>query len=740
MWTGAVAVGLTWSGSAPGQVPGPAARPAQVAPDGSQADVSVTTHTPGQTERRLRVLRVTTENGEPVAEVQDVGGGPVEKIPVRDLLGKSEPSGDLPISHKTEWHEAPCPPAGHTTAAQAEIGSAPPALSAPRRIIFPENPLVKLATRIGEQSPPTLDPPPAKTIVVAAVDSTPPAAPGGPAEPGRLVFADQPLVVPQTIVPPNPPAPPVPAANTPGSRPDLPAVDAKGWPVLTAQAPATSADGKATPAPRNPWQGIPSPAEIRALTKPSASTTSNPIPKPPVNARVINAQYLVTRPEAGGQIIPVRAVAAAPPAPAPGSFEAQPTLVKYLTAEYTRVAGPYMQPSAAQLAAQPTQAKCSVQNVSPAPGSFEAQPTLVKYLTAEYTRAAGPYLQPSAAQLTQAKCSVQNVSPAPGSFEAQPTLVKYLAGGTAQPMPAGSRVSGNAPGPARDNYAAAFAAQPTLLKSWSQLFSRSPATSSTSVPVVGGTQTPPRAMPAPAAPMPMPPVATAPQPPAPMPATITPRPAPQATIPPPDIPPATLPPDAPTELPPIDAVKPAPAEPKKPKAGPKKEPPDTIPPAVGVIAPAGASYAAAARPSQRLRYLTVGGARPMDVAHAATRVSVEPPDTILRVALGAMSSPMVDEVGPFATELFTALRPTIRERAATALAEGRYGWKPEIKALLAKAAQTDPAPTVRAHCIHALSKLGYHETKYLEYLEESAVKDEQMVRQASHLALAKLEN
>jgi hypothetical protein len=99
---------------------------------------------------------------------------------------------------------------------------------------------------------------------------------------------------------------------------------------------------------------------------------------------------------------------------------------------------------------------------------------------------------------------------------------------------------------------------------------------------------------------------------------------------------------------------------------------------------------------------------------------------------------MLREVQPFVNELFQALRPSVRERAATALSEGRYCSWPEVKATLAQAALSDPAPAVRAHCIEQLSKLGYTEASYVGYLGACAESGDPAVKQAASAALGKL--
>jgi hypothetical protein len=101
---------------------------------------------------------------------------------------------------------------------------------------------------------------------------------------------------------------------------------------------------------------------------------------------------------------------------------------------------------------------------------------------------------------------------------------------------------------------------------------------------------------------------------------------------------------------------------------------------------------------------------------------------------------MVEEIQPYVNDLAAALRPSLRERAASALAEGRYGSRPEVKATLARAAFADPAPSVRAHCIKLLSKLGYHESSYLSFLGACADSKDLEVKQAALAALAKLQS
>jgi hypothetical protein len=102
------------------------------------------------------------------------------------------------------------------------------------------------------------------------------------------------------------------------------------------------------------------------------------------------------------------------------------------------------------------------------------------------------------------------------------------------------------------------------------------------------------------------------------------------------------------------------------------------------------------------------------------------------------ADPMADEIGPNLRDLAGALRPSVRERAATALAECRYGWRPEVQTQLAKAAASDPSPDVRAHCVKLLSKLGYHESRYLDELAGWAESGPPPLKQAAAAALARL--
>jgi hypothetical protein len=74
---------------------------------------------------------------------------------------------------------------------------------------------------------------------------------------------------------------------------------------------------------------------------------------------------------------------------------------------------------------------------------------------------------------------------------------------------------------------------------------------------------------------------------------------------------------------------------------------------------------------------------------------------------------MADEMHGFVTALHSSPSEAERAMAVKALADGRYGSRMEVKALLFRAAQTDPCPAVRARCISHLCKLGYFDPAFL---------------------------
>ena len=119
--------------------------------------------------------------------------------------------------------------------------------------------------------------------------------------------------------------------------------------------------------------------------------------------------------------------------------------------------------------------------------------------------------------------------------------------------------------------------------------------------------------------------------------------------------------------------------------------------------------------------------------------SNNPIHVILPVGYVPAEFRMKDETAHDVASLQQASRPTVRQDAATALAEGRYGSRMEVKTILAGAAMHDPAPVVRAHCITSLSKLGYISPEYVGYLRQCSADASPEVKAASAEALFKLE-
>lgn len=117
----------------------------------------------------------------------------------------------------------------------------------------------------------------------------------------------------------------------------------------------------------------------------------------------------------------------------------------------------------------------------------------------------------------------------------------------------------------------------------------------------------------------------------------------------------------------------------------------------------------------------------------------DPIHVVLPVGFVPPEFRMKSETADTMTTLQTAMRPTARQDAATALAEGRYADKMEIKMALAQSAMHDPAPVVRAHCIDCLSKLGYCAPEYVAHLRQCAAGSEPCLKVAASNAMAKLE-
>jgi|GEM_PF-3353806 len=89
-------------------------------------------------------------------------------------------------------------------------------------------------------------------------------------------------------------------------------------------------------------------------------------------------------------------------------------------------------------------------------------------------------------------------------------------------------------------------------------------------------------------------------------------------------------------------------------------------------------------------------------------------------------------------DLCTATQPVLREEAATKLSTGRFAQRPEVKAALYKAAVGDPAPSVRAHCIECLMKLGHDEAGFRVHLQGVSEGGPKIVQTAARTALANL--
>ena len=218
--------------------------------------------------------------------------------------------------------------------------------------------------------------------------------------------------------------------------------------------------------------------------------------------------------------------------------------------------------------------------------------------------------------------------------------------------------------------------------------------------------------------------------------------APAVVAAPPVVVAAAVPLPAPAPAAPRVTVQPATAAPTAFVAAPATSPP---PATVAAIEPPPFAPSVTVTPANPVQQVGAWTAAPpvAEIRRAATELPAlvpprEPLNTHVAGQLAPTGDAMESEVEPAVRELFTALRPSLRERAATALAECRYGSRPEIKALLARAALLDPAASVRAHCIRKLSALGYHEASYLEYLGSCADSGQPDVKVAAATALARL--
>lgn len=229
--------------------------------------------------------------------------------------------------------------------------------------------------------------------------------------------------------------------------------------------------------------------------------------------------------------------------------------------------------------------------------------------------------------------------------------------------------------------------------------------------------------------------------------------APQPTAPQP-VPPAVTP--APARRDVWSAVKPTPGVEVKPAVvtpqfqtlpsatTPGLQPklsPDPVPPTTGAVV-----RGQAPEPTHGYLHLKPPGAEPSNSApgylHLKPQVAEER-SSVEQAGYGyptrqSIEQQMMTETKHHVYDLYTAVRPSLREDAATALAEGRFASRPEVKQVLAKAALADPAPSVRAHCIRLLSALGYHDPEYLEYLRSCVAAGNASVRVSATIALGRL--
>lgn len=130
---------------------------------------------------------------------------------------------------------------------------------------------------------------------------------------------------------------------------------------------------------------------------------------------------------------------------------------------------------------------------------------------------------------------------------------------------------------------------------------------------------------------------------------------------------------------------------------------------------------------------------PTPMPSNAVGVAGEPLKVSLPVGVVPVEFRMKSELAADAATLRLAIRPTQRQDAATALAEGRFGSSSEVKTILAGCAKSDPAPVVRAHCIDCLSKLGYAEADHVAYLRQCLMDSDDAVKTAAANALVKLQ-
>jgi len=98
----------------------------------------------------------------------------------------------------------------------------------------------------------------------------------------------------------------------------------------------------------------------------------------------------------------------------------------------------------------------------------------------------------------------------------------------------------------------------------------------------------------------------------------------------------------------------------------------------------------------------------------------------------------VKEIQPYAAALQSADTVSERVMGARALAGCRHASTDVVKALLCRAAMTDPHPSVRACCIEKLCKLGCYHPSFMSLLESACDDPSDEVKSAANVALSKM--
>lgn len=240
------------------------------------------------------------------------------------------------------------------------------------------------------------------------------------------------------------------------------------------------------------------------------------------------------------------------------------------------------------------------------------------------------------------------------------------------------------------------------------------------VPAPGGTGEPPRVPLKPSAATP--PLLPNPNTPAPLPIPVPPSnpPAPTSPAAPPVLP-STPPIALPTNPPPVALPSPPPAA--IPAVPPPAGSPGGLPPIP--IPPGGVSKT------------------PSTIVPATTPVTPSPTSPVMPAAMPApapagTSLTVPPEIQPTVTKLQSGFAPSERIRAAQSLANGRHGSTDAVKAIIFQACTSDPCALVRACCIDELSKLGYQNPAFHDYLKKAVNDPSEDVRFSAKAAMTKL--